>query len=95
MELGPFAISEIESIKALFESKQVPYEILIDQVAEAQFLAELGAESKQAPASMGGKLDLKIMYFEIAESDFEKVEQGLEKYGIMAVSDGSYELGED
>ncbi len=94
MELGPFSISEIEPVKELFESKKVPFEILIDKEAEEQQMAEFHAQATQAPRAMAGRLDLKIVYFEIADEDFEKVQHGLEKFGIMAMSDGSYELGE-
>ncbi|MES2769188.1 MAG: hypothetical protein V4596_08585 [Bdellovibrionota bacterium] len=95
MELGPFSISEVESVKELFESKKVSFEILIDKEAEEQQMAEFNAQATQAPRAMAGRLDLKIVYFEIPDEDFEKVQHGLEKFGIMAMSDGSYELGED
>lgn len=85
MELGPFSINEVESVKEIFISKKVPFEMLIDEDMRDQ----------EAPRGMAGQLDLKFVFFEISDSDFEKVKSHLEKYAIMELSDGSYELGEE
>jgi hypothetical protein len=47
------------------------------------------------PRQLAGTLDLRIVYFEIADDDLAKVQPSLENYGIVPLSDGSFELGED
>lgn len=94
MELGPFSMNEIESVKGIFESKKVSFEILVDEDLRDQQMAELNALASQNPKALAGQLDLKFIFIEIADADFEKVKPGLENYGIMEYSDGSYELGD-
>lgn len=95
MEVGPFSISDVEGVKELFASKNISYEILVDREEEEKIMAAYHARATPAPRASAGSLDLKIIYFEISDSDFEKVKISLEKYGIIPVSDGSYELGEE
>lgn len=95
MELGPFNVSEIGYFKELFESKKVAFEILIDKDLEEQIMAEYHAKATSAPRATAGQLDLRIVFFEIADEDLDKIKQGLENYGIVFSSDGAYELGDE
>jgi hypothetical protein len=95
MELGPFNISEIEYFKEIFTRRKVAYEILIDKDLEEQIMAEFHEKATTAPSAMAGQLDLRIVFFEVANEDFEKVKADFENYGVLEPSDGSYELGED
>jgi hypothetical protein len=95
MELGPFTIADVEDVKAVFDSKNVLFEMFIDEDTEAEILKDFNERATSAPRAMAGKLELKIVFFEIADEDFEKVRHGLERFGVTVQSDGSYELGED
>ncbi len=95
MKIGPFSTRDMNGIVELLESKQIEYSAEIDEQAKAEILAEYHQKATYNPRDMAGGLDLKIIYFEIADEDFEKVKGPLENYGIVPISDGSFELGED
>lgn len=95
MEIGPFSINEVESVKELLQAKQVAFEMILDEDMKDQQMAEFQSQATQSPRAMAGQLDLRFIFFEIADSDYEKIKSHLEKYGIMEFSDGSYELGEN
>lgn len=95
MKLGPFNSTDVNGITELLESKRIEYSMEIDEQARAEIMAKYHDHARYNPREMAGTLDLKIIYFEIADSDFEKVKTQLENYGIVPLSDGSFELGED
>lgn len=95
MEIGPFTPGDVEALKALFEAKKIKFSITVDREAEQGLLSDFNRRATTAPRATAGHLDLQIVYFEISDSDFEKVAENLEKYGIKpSTSDGSYELGD-
>lgn len=95
MTLGPFNIREHEHIKMILESKGVPFGVYLDQELEEQLLKNFHQGATISPRSSAGRLDLKTLFFEIQDEDFFKVQLELEKFGIVAPSDGSWELSED
>lgn len=95
MKLGPFNTIDFNGITELLESKQIEYSVEIDEQAKNEILASYHDRAQYNPRQMAGSLDLKIIYFEIADGDFEKVKGALENYGIVPLSDGSFELGDE
>jgi len=95
MKLGPFNSADFNSVTEMLESKKIEYSVEIDEQAKNEIMARYHDHAQYNPRQMAGTLDLKIIYFEIADSDFEKVKAQLENYGIVPISDGSFELGED
>jgi hypothetical protein len=91
MTLGPFDISELEQLEALFESKKIDHEIIVNE----DKLKEIAAHNRENSRGRAYSVGLKVVHIEIADADFAKVAADLEKYGIAAPSDGSFELGED
>lgn len=95
MQIGPFNVRELEPLQELLKSKNVAFEVFIDKDLEADLLKQFNEIATYNPKTFGGTLDLRTIFFELAESDFEKVKTELEKYGITAPSDGKMELGEE
>lgn len=95
MKIGPFNVRELEPIQDLLKSKNIAFEAFIDKDLEAELLKKFNELATYNPRTFGGTLDLRTVFFEITEQDFEIVKNDLEKYGITKPSDGSYELGED
>jgi predicted PolB exonuclease-like 3'-5' exonuclease len=110
VEVGPFDADEAQSICEMFESKGVQFEILVDNDEENEIrrehqkkMDEYTQESLQNFNQRGfvttrkaPVLDLRTIYFEIADSDYSRVQDFLEKYGFgLPTSDGSYELGDE
>jgi hypothetical protein len=95
MEIGPFNIRDTDVLKELFESNGIEFSILIDKEAETEIISSHNKSATISPRYMAGRLDLKTVYFEISEEDFYKIKSSLEKYGIVAPTDGSYELGDE
>ncbi len=94
MEIGPFGVGDVGSVEEILQSRGVQYEVLVD-VEEKERLLEEYRKSVHYNPKNPANLDMKIVYVEIADADFEKIKDVMEKYGIVPVSDGSYELGED
>ena len=94
MEIGPFAPSDMTGIEEILQTRGVKFEAFVD-VEEKERLLEEYRKSVHYNPKYGGQLDMKIVYLEIADSDFEKIQDVMEKYGVVPVSDGSFELGED
>ena len=95
MELGPFRVDEIDRIQEIMTSHEVPYEFYVDEDLKLQLLKQFQEMATQAPSQTAGTLDLRIVFFEIEDSDFVKIQTAMEKLGIAPASDGSWELGED
>jgi hypothetical protein len=95
MKIGPFSINDVNGIEELLESKNLEYTASVDHEAERAILNRFNDTATLSPRQTAGTLDLKIVYFEIADADYEKVKDSLEKYGVVPVSDGSFELGEE
>ncbi len=94
MEIGPFAPSDMTSLEEILETRGIKFEAFVD-VEEKERLLEEYRKSVHYNPKYNGQLDMKIVYLEIADSDFEKIQDVMEKYGVVPVSDGSFELGED
>ncbi len=95
MEIGPFAMMEVDHIKELLESKNIKFELVFDEELAHKAIAEHNSRATTAPRQTAGHLDVKSIFFEIADEDFAHVKDQLEKYGIVLGSDGSFELGDD
>jgi cell division FtsZ-interacting protein ZapD len=96
MLIGPFTISDAENLIEVFETKEVPFELVIDKEREKQILAQYHEAATVNPRMTAGTLNLTIASFEIADTDLEKIKDTLENFGIaLTNSDGSFELGED
>jgi hypothetical protein len=83
MLLGPFSAIEVETLEELFKLKGVEYQLIVNE--------QLLKEHESAHGRVFN-LGLKFIRFEIADEDFVKVAEEMEKYGIVAPSDGSFEL---
>ena len=95
MQFGPFNLTDSENIKELLESQRISFEIIVDKDLEEDTLREFHQQATMAPRQMAGKLDLRIVFFEVDDSYSEKVVNLLEKFGVIAnLSDGSFELNE-
>ena len=92
--IGPFRITDVEPMQALFAKHEVPAEAYADEDLKDQLIAEFHTKATGAPLH-GPILDLRYIFFEIDPAHFERVEAELEKLGITRPSDGSYELAED
>jgi hypothetical protein len=90
VRLGPFNPFDVDALTVLLESNKIKFEIFFDKDKEKKIL-----EKSNRRLPQGANLDLAIVYFDIADEDFEGIKDALEKYGIVAPSDGSYELGEE
>ena len=94
MEIGPFGFGDLTSIEEILQDRGIQYQVLVDEEEKERLLEEYRKSVHYNP-KYGGQLDMKIVYMEIADSDFEKIKDVMENYGIVPVSDGSYELGEE
>lgn len=95
MEIGPFNFREIESIKSILTEANLAFEVIFDKDLEQELLKRYHEHASQSPRTAAGTLDLKNLFIEIDPEDFSKVQAKLERFGISAPSDGSYELGDD
>ncbi|HMN69569.1 MAG TPA: hypothetical protein PKC28_13595 [Bdellovibrionales bacterium] len=93
--LGPFRVTEIDQLKGILESRGVKYDFYIDEDVREQTMKEFVQRGGDPSRIGGGSLDLRIVFFEIDPADFPKAAAELEKLGITAPSDGSWELAED
>ena len=87
MIIGPFNEFDIEAIHDLLEAKEIQFEVKVHQ--------NLLEKAHQTSGTRRSVADIKAVHFEISDEDFKKIEADLERYGIVAPSDGSYELGEE
>lgn len=94
MEIGPFGVNDVTSIEEILQTRGVQYEILVDEEEKERLLEEYRQSVHYNP-KMPIRLDMKIVYVEIPDADFEKIKDVMENYGIVPLSDGSFELGED
>ncbi len=92
--LGPFRLTDLEPIKAVLEAKQVPYELVADEDMRDELMARHHEVATANPRGAAGQLNLAYIFFEIDPAHFARVQEELEKHGITAPSDGSFELGE-
>jgi len=95
MKIGPFSVNDFNGVKELLERRKIEHTVEVDQEAERAILAKFNDQAQGNPRAMAGSLNLQIVYFEIADADFPKIQDVMEKYGVLPLSDGSYELGED
>jgi hypothetical protein len=95
MQIGPFRIEEVERIKDILEGAEIPFEMFIDEDLKEKILNEFNHTATIGARGSAVQLDLRIVFFEIDGSQFDKVKDEMEKMGIAAPSDGSYELAED
>jgi hypothetical protein len=96
MQFGPFNFKDAENIKEILNSQSISFEMVVDKDLEREILHEFHQQATLAPRQMAGKLDLRIILFEVDKSNSEKVATLLEKFGVlMSSSDGSFELGEE
>ena len=94
MRFGPFRQLDLESIKQILNSKKIQFKTYVDHDLEKRLLSEFHQAATTNPRMMAGRLDLSCIYFDIADEDFGKVQIDLEKYGVLPLSDGSFELGD-
>jgi hypothetical protein len=89
MLLGPFSAMDIETVRQLLGSKNIQFELSLN-------LAHLNDPTAK---KNGGRNfirgDSNVAFFEIQDSDFPEIAAEMEKYGVVAPSDGSFELGGD
>lgn len=95
MRLGPFRSFDIKDVEELLKANKIGFSLFIDKELEKKILNDFNVAATPAPRATAGHLNLSIFYFDIADGDFEKVKKDFEKYGVVAASDGSYELGEE
>jgi len=93
--IGPFKVQELENLQNLLSSKAVTFEVYADEDLKEKLLAESNQQATFMPRSTAGQLDLRYLFFEIPEDQFHKAAEELEKLGITAPTDGSWELSEE
>lgn len=95
IQLGPFQILEAERIQEVLQRAGVSYDFFVDEDLKNHILEDFNSRALTNPRGAAGSLDLRICFFNMELSDFSKVKDEMEKFGITAPSDGSWELGED
>lgn len=95
LEIGPFNVYDVEHIRALFEGKNIPFEVIVDEDLKKRLNDEFNERVREAPRAAIGSLDLRYIFFSFESSHFDQVKDDLERYGVAPLSDGSFELGED
>jgi hypothetical protein len=94
MEIGPFGVNDLTNLEEILQDRGVHYEILVDNEEKERLLEEYRQSVHYNP-KMPIRLDMKFIWVEIPDADFEKIKDVIENYGIVPISDGSFELGED
>lgn len=92
--LGPFRITDLEKMSALFEKCGAAYEVYADEDMKEALLAQYHDQATLGPRANAGTLNLSYLFFELQPAEYEKAATELEKLGITKPSDGSWELGE-
>lgn len=92
--LGPFRISEVDKLKGIMDAKGAVHDFFADEDMKERVLSEHN-EVATFSRDAAGKLDLRYIFIEIDEKEFEKVASEFEKLAIMKPSDGSWELSEE
>lgn len=87
MKIGPFSPSEKDDIVQLLKENNIKFEL----TADTKYLNKIISEHKGGRHFIVGN---NIFWLEIENSDFNRIAEKVEKYGIVLPSDGSYELGE-
>lgn len=94
--LGPFRIHEIDKLREVLEARGAQHEFIADEDLRDRLMAEHHESATTlGPRATAGKLDLRYIFIEIEDAEFQKVATEFEKFGIMAPSDGSWELAEE
>ncbi len=93
MRIGPFGVFDTDQIVETLTAKAITFEVFVDEQEKERILNKYHETVRR---DGGVQLDLKIVYFDIADDDFPRVATILEKYGVVLTqSDGSYELGDE
>jgi hypothetical protein len=92
--LGPFRITDIEHMTALFQKCGAAFEVYADEDMKEALVAQYNDRATLGPRASAGTLNLAYLFFELEPQEFEKAAGELEKLGITKPSDGSWELGE-
>lgn len=92
---GPFRIGDVETLQTVLDAAGAVYEIYADEDVKDQVMKRFQEEASKNPRAMAGGLDLRYIFLEIAQEEYEKAQTELEKFGITKPSDGSWELGEE
>lgn len=84
MRIGPFEPREAETLEKKLEVLSIEFDIEVDEKLRDQIMKDHNDKIRLAPTLFNGSLDLRYIYFIVADEDYQQIAHELKAIGMSS-----------